>query len=64
MHPIINELKQQAMTVDTTFSESGFVSFDEDKFAKLIIKECATFLRLVLDNSFAAEQLVEHFEID
>jgi hypothetical protein len=31
-------------------------------FAKLIVKECANFLKDVLDDHFAAEQLAEHFE--
>ena len=31
-------------------------------FAELIIRECSVFLKDTLDDHFAAEQLVEHFE--
>lgn len=64
MHPIIEQLKSQALTIDTTFSDTPFVSFNQDKFAYLIMKECAKFLHNNLNNSDAAEQLAEHFEID
>jgi hypothetical protein len=37
------------------------VSFVEN-FAKLMVKECADFLMDVMDNHFAAEQLLDHFE--
>lgn len=33
-----------------------------ERFAELIIQECAGFLKDVLDDHFAAEQLEEHFE--
>lgn len=33
-----------------------------ERFADLIVKECADFLKDVLDDYFAAEQLEEHFE--
>lgn len=35
-----------------------------EKFALLIVKECADFLKDKLDDHFAAEQLEEHFEIE
>ena len=34
-----------------------------EKFAELIITECAGFLRDTLDDHFAAEQLEEHFGV-
>jgi len=34
---------------------------DLEKFAKLIVRECADFLKDTLDDHFAAEQLEEHF---
>lgn len=34
------------------------------KFAELIVKECADFLKDVLDDHFAAEQLEEHFGVE
>jgi hypothetical protein len=34
------------------------------KFAKLIVQDCADFLRDTLDDHFAAEQLEEHFGVE
>jgi hypothetical protein len=39
-------------------------NFDPEKFAELIVKECADFLKDTLDDHFAAEQLVEHFGVE
>ena len=35
-----------------------------EKFAELIVAECAGFLRDTLDDHFAAEQLEEHFGVE
>jgi len=35
----------------------------QEKFAELIVKECADFLKDNLDDHFAAEQLEEHFGV-
>ena len=35
-----------------------------EKFAELIVKECANFLKDTLDDHFAAEQLEEHFGVE
>lgn len=35
-----------------------------EKFSKLIIHECSTFLKDTLDDHFAAEQLLEHFGVE
>jgi hypothetical protein len=35
-----------------------------DKFANLIIQDCADFLKDNLDDHFAAEQLEEHFGVE
>jgi hypothetical protein len=35
-----------------------------ERFAELIVAECAGFLRDTLDDHFAAEQLVEHFGVE
>ena len=35
-----------------------------EKFAELIVKECADFLKDTLDDHFAAEQLIEHFGVE
>lgn len=44
------------------------VSFDTmaslEKFTSLIVEDCARFLMDVLDDSFAAEQLIEYFDED
>ena len=37
--------------------------FNRYEFAKLIVQECAVFLKDNLDDHFAAEQLVEHFGV-
>ena len=34
-----------------------------EKFAELIVRECADFLKDTLDDHFAAEQLEEHFGV-
>ena len=36
----------------------------EQKFAELIVQECADFLKDKLDDHFGAEQLVEHFGVE
>jgi len=35
-----------------------------EKFAELIVRECADFLKDKLDDHFAAEQLEEHFGVE
>jgi hypothetical protein len=35
-----------------------------EKFAELIVRECADFLRDTLDDHFSAEQLEEHFGVE
>jgi hypothetical protein len=35
-----------------------------NKFAELIVQECADFLMDTMDDHFAAEQLIEHFGVD
>jgi hypothetical protein len=35
-----------------------------EKFAELIVRECADFLKDTLDDHFAAEQLEEHFGVE
>ena len=64
MNPIIEKLKGQSVVIDSTFSDTPIVSFSQDRFATLIIKECSNFLRNSLDDHFAAEQLEAYFDID
>ncbi len=47
---------------DSVYCESSVEQLE--KFAELIIQECAGFLRDTLDDHFAAEQLVEHFGVE
>ena len=35
-----------------------------EKFAELIVRECAAFLRDTMDDDFAAEQMKEHFGVE
>jgi len=63
MHMKIKELAEQAtQKYDRLGSEIPFAQPDLEVFAKLIVKECTDFLKDVLDDYFAAEQLEEHFE--
>jgi len=57
-------------TLDSEFSHTwdtmtyeGLLQFSE-KFAELIVRECADFLKDKLDDHFAAEQLEEHFGVE
>ena len=75
MNPRIKELAKQAGLKQTKWAdaETGTEpvriwqeSLNDpgalEKFAELIVKECADFLKDVLDDHFAAEQLGEHFK--
>ena len=43
---------------------NGHADLEEvEKFAELIIRECANFLKDTLDDDFAADQLEEHFGV-
>ena len=48
---------------DEPISEREHTKMVFDKFAELIVQECAGFLRDTLDDHFAAEQLEEHFGV-
>ena len=61
MNERIKELVEQATT---TFDFGAPINFfDKEKFAELIVKECANFLKDTLDDDFAADQLEEHFGV-
>ena len=56
--------------IEELAEEAGFpkwsdktIGFELEKFADLIIEECANFLKDRLDDHFAAEQLEEHFGV-
>lgn len=62
MNERIEELWDKAAedTMDDSWqSQTKFM----ERFAELIIAECAGFLRDTLDDHFAAEQLEQHFEV-
>ena len=49
---------------DEVVTEREHTKMVFDKFAELIVQECAGFLRDTLDDHFAAEQLEEHFGVE
>ena len=55
MNERIKELAEQAET-----KEMGYYFFDREKFAELIIKECASHLNSIGDD-YAGIELLEHF---
>ena len=69
-----NELKQlceqaKAYATESTKDFTGdepvvWMDYYTEKFAKLIVQECADFLKDTLDDHFAAEQLEEHFGVE
>jgi S-100/ICaBP type calcium binding domain len=70
MNDRIKELAEQANELDyETFDNYNHKTvqhykFNKEKFAELIVKECADFLKDTLDDHFAAEQLEEHFGVE
>jgi hypothetical protein len=66
MNERIKELAEEAKEV-SHWLDGGYTPVyhtNLEKFAELIVRECAGFLRDDLDNHFAAEQLVEHFGVE
>lgn len=57
----INELAEHCTVSFVDGRGVELNEIDVEKFAELIIKECTDFLKDVLDDHFAAEQLEEHF---
>jgi hypothetical protein len=64
-------IKELAVEADLLIKKSNgdefrYGNFDPrfQKFAELIVKECADFLKDTLDDHFAAEQLEEHFGVE
>ena len=47
-----------------SLNDSTVCRMSAEKFAELIVKECADFLKDKLDDHFAAEQLEEHFGVE
>ena len=63
MNERIGELWDKAAEDTMDYSWESQTKFME-RFAELIVRECADFLMDELDDHFAAEQLIEHFRID
>ena len=57
----INKLAEQCTVSFVDGRGVELNEIDVEVFAKLIVKECTDFLKDVLDDYFAAEQLEEHF---
>ena len=64
MNVRIRELAEQAAEYCKTQPREIAGTMWEEKFAELIVKECANFLKDTLDDHFAAEQLEEHFGVE
>ena len=64
MNERIKELADKATVVQKTFHGIEHITFDKEKFAELIVRECSNFLKDTLDDHFAAEQLEEHFGVE
>ena len=63
MNKLIAKLYDQATILE---GNGDYVAGELDpvKFAELIVRECADFLKDKLDDHFAAEQLEEHFGVE
>ena len=59
----INDITTEGVADRRTFDQAWFQHYNE-KFAELIVRECADFLKDTLDDHFAAEQLEEHFGVE
>jgi hypothetical protein len=64
MNERIQELMEQSSAGACHDVETNtLIGTEIERFAELIITECAGFLRDTLDDHFAAEQLEEHFGV-
>jgi len=60
-----NLLYQSGLTAQGCWDElDDYAREGIERFAELIVQDCAGFLRDDLDDHFAAEQLVEHFGVE
>lgn len=73
MNKLIKELIEQCTAQEFSDCTGGFETFDKEKFAKLIIEECATFVDSAFDiDEHSGEvvsyadggQLKKHFGIE
>lgn len=65
MNERIKELLNEATVgLEPDLSPQRTVTLNElEKFAELVVKECSNFMKDILDDHFAAEQLKEHFGV-
>ena len=56
-------IRQLALQATECYSNGQERTFDKEKFAELIVKECTNFLKDTMDDHFAAEQLEVHFGV-
>ena len=59
-----NSVDYYSGIVDGLTWEAKILKARDLKFAELIVRECADFLKDNLDDHFAAEQLEEHFGVE
>jgi hypothetical protein len=64
MNKRINQLAEQAGIFRPKEFYQHIDALQLEKFAELIVRECADFLKDTLDDHFAAEQLEEHFGVE
>ncbi len=64
MNERIRQLAEQATrNVESTNSYHSMV-FDKEKFAELIVQECAVFAMVATDDHFDVDALYKHFGIE
>jgi len=64
MNERIEKLYKQSFIEVQDENSFPCMTFSKQKFAELIVRECADFLKDKLDDHFAAEQLEEHFGVE
>ena len=66
MNKLIKELAEQAcVTIRGHYDELGSTPFELEKFAKLIVRECADFVAAgEFGDSGTAKELKEHFGVE
>jgi hypothetical protein len=64
MNERFKELLKQSTNPPWDGEQGPMNEFNLERFAELIVKECADFLKDTLDDHFAAEQLEEHFGVE
>jgi hypothetical protein len=65
MNDRIRQLAEQATTriEPTATSGEGWV-FDKEKFAQLIVRECAMFSMVITDDHYDVDALYRHFGVE